>query len=106
MQIILLVVGKTTDSWIEAGIKEYQKRLSYYANFQLSTIPELKVGKRSAEEIKRLEGVEILKFIDGSDRVVLLDEHGETNSSKKFALKLWPRKKNTGIRQPLHLHSN
>jgi len=88
MQIILLVVGKTTENWIESGIKEYQRRLKHYVKFDFEIIPDVKAGKRRGEEIKRIEGEQILNFIDTTDHVILLDEHGKNYSSRKFSAQL------------------
>ena len=88
MQIILLVVGKTTENWIESGIKEYQKRLKHYTKFEFKAIADIKAGKKNGDEIKRLEGEQILKFTDAADYLVLLDENGSQFSSRKFSNQL------------------
>jgi len=85
MKIIFLVVGKTNENWIALGIAEYLKRLKHYTAFQLEEIADVKVGKRSAEEVKKLEGEAILKYIEPSDKVILLDENGRQHSSRQFA---------------------
>ena len=77
MVIELIVVGKTTDSWLESGIREYTERLTHYTRFTLSVIPELKNARSLREEqIKRTEGELILGRTAPSDWVVLLDEQG------------------------------
>jgi 23S rRNA (pseudouridine1915-N3)-methyltransferase len=54
MKITLLVVGKTTDSHIEALINDYQRRLVHYVPFALQVIPELKNTKAlTAEQQKQ-----------------------------------------------------
>jgi 23S rRNA (pseudouridine1915-N3)-methyltransferase len=85
MKIILLVVGKTTDKWIQRGIDTYSDRLKHYTQFKLEVIADIKSGKRNADEIKRLESDAILKQIQSGDHVVLLDERGVQFSSTKFA---------------------
>jgi 23S rRNA (pseudouridine1915-N3)-methyltransferase len=88
MKIILLVVGKTSHSWIQEGIATYQDRLAFYAPFELKVIPDTKAQKRNAEDIKRLEGEAIIKQLETGDFVVLLDEKGKQYSSTEFAQQL------------------
>ena len=42
-------------------------------------------GKLSADEQKRAEGAEILRLLQSSDRLVLLDERGKELTSRAFA---------------------
>lgn len=86
MKITLLVVGKTTDSHIEALIQEYQKRLSHYLPFTLQVIPELKNTKAlTSEQQKQAEGDLILRTITPATDLILLDEHGKEYRSIEFA---------------------
>lgn len=86
MKITLLVVGKTTDSHIEALIQEYQKRLTHYLPFMLQVIPELKNTKAlTSEQQKQAEGEVILRTITPATDLILLDEHGKEYRSIEFA---------------------
>lgn len=86
MKITLLVVGKTTDSHIEALIQEYQKRLTHYLPFTLQVIPELKNTKAlTSEQQKQAEGELILRTITPATDLILLDEHGKEFRSIEFA---------------------
>ncbi len=86
MKITLLVVGKTTDSHIEALILEYQKRLTHYLPFTLQVIPELKNTKAlTSEQQKQAEGELILRTITPATDLILLDEHGKEYRSIEFA---------------------
>ena len=86
MKITLLVVGKTTDSHIEALIQEYQKRLTHYVPFTLQVIPELKNTKAlTSEQQKQAEGELILRTIAPATDLILLDEHGKEYRSIEFA---------------------
>lgn len=86
MKITLLVVGKTTDSHIEALIQEYQKRLTHYLPFTLQVIPELKNTKAlTMEQQKQAEGELILRTITPATDLILLDEHGKEYRSIEFA---------------------
>ena len=86
MKITLLVVGKTTDTHIELLIQEYQKRLAHYIPFNIQVIPELKNTKAlTLEQQKQTEGELILRTINSSTDLVLLDEHGKEFRSIEFA---------------------
>lgn len=86
MKITLLVVGRTVDNNIIAGINEYTQRLGRFAQFDTVVIPELKNAKKLSEaQQKELEGDAILAAMAPCDRVVLLDEGGKEYRSTEFA---------------------
>ena len=86
MKTLLILVGKTTDKHFAAGINDYVERIGHYMPFEIVTIPELKNTKSLTEEQqKAAEGELILKQIQPSDTVVLLDEHGREFRSVEFA---------------------
>ncbi len=101
MNIELLVVGKTDSSTIDELVRLYHKRLSHYANFAITTLPDIKRGKRlSASQHKQSESEMILSHIQTSDFVVLLDERGGQYSSMEFAQ--WLQKRmSSGVRRLL-----
>lgn len=86
MKTILILVGKTTDKHFAAGIEDYAERIGHYMPFEIITIPELKNTKSlSEEQQKTMEGELIMKHIQTSDTVVLLDEHGKEMRSMEYA---------------------
>ena len=86
MKINLLVVGKSNNSSLIQLQSEYQNRLKYYINFEMLTIPELKNTKSLSEiEQKEKEGELILKQLDNTDELILLDEKGKLFSSVEFS---------------------
>lgn len=98
MKTLLILVGKTTDRHFAAGIGDYVERIGHYMPFELVTIPELKNTKSLTEEQQKcLEGELILKQLQPSDTVVLLDEHGRELRSIEFAHWL-EQKRNTARR--------
>ena len=98
MKTLLILVGKTTDKHFQAGINDYCDRIGHYMPFELITIPELKNTKSlSEDQQKQAEGELILKQIQTSDTVVLLDEHGKEFRSIEFA-KWLEQKQNTARR--------
>jgi len=77
MKSLLLQVGKTVNKHFTAGISDYAERISHYMPFDIITIPELRNTKNLTEEQqKAAEGDLILRQLQPSDHVVLLDEHG------------------------------
>jgi len=87
MKILLLCVGKTSENYLKDGEKIYLKRLTHYCHFEKKVIDDLKNRKRlSILEIKRNEGFLLLKNINTSDFIVLLDEKGENLSSVDFSV--------------------
>ena len=86
MKSELIVIGKTVDKHIIACIEDYNKRISHYMSFGITTIPNIKDTKNMSEDVqKEKEGEMILKMIQPSDHVVLLDEHGKSFRSIEFA---------------------
>ena len=86
MKTLLILVGKTTDKHFAAGINDYVERIGHYMPFEIVTIPELKNTKSLTEEQqKSLEGDLILKQLQPSDTLVLLDEHGKELRSVELA---------------------
>lgn len=86
MKTELILVGKTNDKLYVNGIRDYQERISHYMPFVITVIPALKNTKSlSEEQQKQAEGELILKQIQPSDTVVLLDEHGEERTSVQTA---------------------
>ena len=77
MKTILILVGKTQNKIFKVGIDDYVSRITHYIPFNITIIPELKNTKSlSEEQQKQKEGELVLKEIQPSDTVVLLDEHG------------------------------
>lgn len=99
MRITLLLIGKTKEKIIQKLTDKYTDRLKHYAKFDIQIIPELRIRKNlSEEEQKTKEGEEILKRIQPSDELVLLDEKGTDYTSMEFAD--WLQKQmNSGKRQ-------
>ena len=86
MKIQLIVIGKTNQDFVEKGIKEFCNRLQHYLPFEIKVIPDIKNTKSlSFEQQKEKEGELILKSINSTDYVVLLDERGKEFSSLQFA---------------------
>ena len=86
MNLTLLTVGKTDVKWVKEGLDLYASRLRHYVPFSVVEIPELKkVSALSQAQIKEKEGELILKQLQSSDALILLDEHGQEFRSLDFA---------------------
>ncbi len=86
MNIKLLAIGKTDSSDLERLIDQYKNRLKHYIKFNLEIIPDIKNIKNLSEaQQKDKEGEAILKKINPTDFVVLLDENGKQYNSIEFA---------------------
>lgn len=99
MKIKLLAIGKTDDKNLQVLIQAYQKRLKHYINFELVIIPDIKNAKNlSKNQQKEKEGALILKEIQSTDQLILLDEKGKDFRSLEFSHFL-QKKMNSGIKQ-------
>lgn len=98
MKTLLLLVGKTQDKHFVAGINDYAERIGHYLPFEIKVIPELRNTKSlSEQQQKTQEGELLLKQLQPSDTVVLLDEHGTEHRSVEFAA--WLQKKQNNARR-------
>ena len=99
MKIVLLVVGKTVGKELTTLISDYAGRVTHYIPFEMVTIPELKNTKSlSLEQQKQAEGELIMKQLQSSDYVVLLDERGKEMRSVDFAEWVEKRQQTVGKR--------
>ena len=100
MKINLILVGKTNSNTFQGIIDDYSERIKHYTPFEVTVIPELKNTKSlSQEQQKKMEGDLILKLLQDSDYVVLLDEHGKELRSIEFAT--WMSKKQQSVSRRL-----
>lgn len=99
MNIDIIVVGKTDSSEINSVVETYLRRLNFYTKVTFTALPDPKNRRTlSAENQKRQEGEAILKQLNDSDYIVLLDEKGAQSNSMEFAD--WMQKRmNSGVRR-------
>lgn len=82
----LILVGRTVENYLQAGISIYSGRLSHYVPFDMIEIPDLKqTSALTPDQIKGREGEMILKAVKPSDHLILMDERGKTFSSVEWA---------------------
>lgn len=86
MQVELWQTGKTKESYLEAGIGHYTKRLKHYLRFQILTFPDQKnTASWSPDQFREKEGQSVLEKLRPDDYLVLLDERGQIFTSVGFS---------------------
>lgn len=85
MRITLLSVGKTDDPLFEQIIASYRKKIGYFIPFEMTYVPDIKRRSLPEKEQAIREGEQLLKLLQPSDYVVLLDENGRQYTSADFA---------------------
>ncbi|GAO30964.1 23S rRNA (pseudouridine(1915)-N(3))-methyltransferase RlmH [Geofilum rubicundum] len=87
MKTYLVMIGRTDNAWLNAGVEEYYKRIARYAPFEPIVIQDIRRGASMPEKVlKDKEGALILKQLSGGDILVLLDEKGRQMSSREFSV--------------------
>jgi len=98
MKTELILVGRTVSKEFGKIIADYGERITHYMPFSVTVIPELKNTKSLSEEQQKMaEGELILKQLQPSDVVVLLDERGREPRSVELAA--WLEKKQQTARR-------
>ncbi len=86
MKVAFWVIGKTAPSYIKEGMSIYEKRLPHYLKFTSVVLPDVKNAKNlKPNELKKKEGLTVLKKLEKTDILILLDEKGKAFSSVQFA---------------------
>ena len=85
MKIKLLVVGKTSESYLAPLISDYHKRINRFVNFEIIEINNINIKKANSLEIQKKEGIKILEKVDKKDQMFILDEKGKSYNSIDFS---------------------
>ncbi len=86
MRVLLIVVGKTDRQWLSDGISQYADRLTHFCQFEIQVIPDIRNTRSMEPQVQKVrEGEQILKFIQTSDDVYLLDDKGREMTSPDMA---------------------
>lgn len=86
MKIKVICIGKTGKGFLTDGENEYLNRLKHYIPVERIEIPDLKNARKlTIEQIKKQEGELIISKVNPGEQLYLLDEHGKTFTSEKFA---------------------
>lgn len=84
MKIRIIAPGKIKEKWLKDGIAEYIKRLSGYAEVEITEVPDSPDSIPEAEGIRR-EGEQILSKISDKDLVWVMDLHGKKVTSEELS---------------------
>lgn len=86
MKIDLWWIGKTKPPYLETGISDYVNRISHYASFSVSTLPEVKNAANLRPDIlKKKEAELVISRLEPEIFLILLDENGQQYDSAGFA---------------------
>lgn len=89
MKFSILAIGKIKEKWMRDGIEEYYKRLKPLVKVEVIENDEDKMPENPSaltkEKVLAKEGEKLLKAIQSSDCVVLLDTSGREMSSEELA---------------------
>ena len=94
MKIKILFVGKTVDDRITSIVDDYLKRIKNI-DITVKIVPGAK-KKYSVEVQKSEEGRSIISFIDDIEFVAILDDKGDSFTSRQFAE--WLERRQTASR--------
>lgn len=84
MKIHIIWLGKTKDSYMQEGLKEYLKRLQTYAQIEISELKEESL-KDSIEVVKDREAEKILNIMKDDCVYLSLDQYGKQYDSVSFS---------------------
>jgi 23S rRNA (pseudouridine1915-N3)-methyltransferase len=86
MKILLIVVGKTDMKWLIEGIGQYVERISHFSQFDIEVIPDIRNTRSMDAQMQKVrEGEQILKLLQPSDDIWLLDDKGLEMTSPEMA---------------------
>lgn len=89
MKLQLILIGKTTESYLQEGMDVYMNRLKHYCHVEMTVIPSPKhASKLNPQQLKTEEGKLMLNKIAPRETVILLDERGTQVTSKGLAEKM------------------
>lgn len=83
MKLSIFSVGKIHDSYIKEGVDQFTKRIIHYYPIDWQLISPSKLT--DAIQIKKAEAISILKALNTTDVLILLDEKGKMLSSHGLA---------------------
>ncbi len=85
MNIHFWYIGKDKLEFVSAGSKEFIKRIKRYVSSVHEHTFKSGPNAKNKDLIKKIEAENVLKKIEKSDYLILLDEQGSQMSSLKFA---------------------
>jgi 23S rRNA (pseudouridine1915-N3)-methyltransferase len=99
MQFTVLLIGKTSTSYITEGLEIFIDRFRHYHPIKIITLPDIKDRKNlSPDQLKEKEATAFMQNIPKSSIVILLDEKGIEYRSVEFAAFI-QKQLNTGAKE-------
>ncbi len=96
-------VGRPHEPYVETGVSDFTRRIGNYFGVSWKIIPVPRnAGMLTGDGLKKKEAESILKSLDDSDCLVVLDERGKSFSSAQLAAFLQSRA-NESVRQIIFL---
>lgn len=83
--ITLIAVGKKHESWVQAGVERYEKRLRAPFDVKWVLLPH---SSKEGDSARQEESERILKRLGSDAYVVLLDERGKQFSSPQVSAQI------------------
>jgi 23S rRNA (pseudouridine1915-N3)-methyltransferase len=89
MQVLILGIGKTSESYLQEGEGKYIQRLKHYCQLEMLylTLPS-KFSSLESSKLQKEEARALIEKLKPGDKVILLDEKGEQLSSKGLSATL------------------
>ena len=100
LKLAFLSVGKSNEPYIKEGVEQFTKRIGHYYPIDWQLITPAK--STDPAQIKKLEAIAILKAIQPTDVLILLDETGKMLTSPGLA-KLIQQKANQSAQRIVFL---
>ncbi len=86
MRLSIIAVGNKMPAWVTQAVQDYGVRMPRQLKLHWREIPLARRGKDSnTEQLRRLEGEQMLKAIPARDKVIALDVKGQSWSTETLA---------------------
>ncbi|SCY55287.1 23S rRNA (pseudouridine1915-N3)-methyltransferase [Nitrosospira sp. Nl5] len=86
MKFLIFAVGNKMPEWVEAGFKEYARRMPHEAAIELLELrPEKRGEGKKVEQLLDAEGARILAALPPKCRIVAMDERGRQWTTAQLA---------------------
>lgn len=85
MRLEFLFLGKTREPYLAAGIDDYRRRLSNYAEVEIRVLKEVRPASKPEAQVRQEEGQALLTHLNPRGLTVALDPGGRALSSEELA---------------------
>lgn len=85
MRLEFLFLGKTREAYLAAGIDDYRRRLTNYAEVEIRVLKEVRPASKPETQVRQEEGVALCTHLTPKTLVVALDPGGRAINSEELA---------------------